>query len=167
MNKIITLLFITISFSTLSQSSWHKTYSPDGKCSIYFPSTPTAIPNPQTGTKIYTYIGNNSIFMFTADIFTQKVKDQSNTDVYDASLKKSFYDGFFGTYNGKFISDENIIYKGKKAVNFYLSINIPGSSLQYVKGRFLIENGILYISVYFYSVFDNSDFNRFVNSLDL
>ena len=118
--------------------------------------------------KIILFIG--VLFLITQSLnFAQnfgKVKDTSNPDFYDESLQKSFYDGFFGTYNGSLISDNNITYKGKKAVDFYLTIQIPGSNLKYGKGRYFIENKILYLAVYFYSDFNKNDYDKYVNSIE-
>ena len=160
------LITYVISFSAFSQNNWQGTYSPKGKCSISFPATPTAMPNPQTGSEMYSCLFDNSIFLFTVENSGEMVRDEGEPDIYDESLQKSMYNGLLERYNGHFISDANIYYKGKKAVDFYLSIEIPGTQIKYVKGRYIIENKIFYVAFYFYSSFDEINFNRFVSSLE-
>lgn len=162
----ISILLIGFSLSCFSQSNWQKTYTSDRKCSVLFPDEPTKLSNPQTGGEVYSCVKGNSIFMFTAEDFEGRVKEQREPDIHDDDFQKSCYAGFFATYNGKMISDNNIHFKGKKAVDFYLSIEIPGSNLKYMKGRYLLDNKILYLAIYFYAVFNKKDFENFVNSIE-
>jgi len=165
-NKFLTIIFLSFSVYILSQSNWQKTYTSDRKCSVSFPDKPTALSNPQTGGDVYTCIKDNSIFMFTVEDFKGRVKEQREPDIHDEDLKKSCYDGIFAAYNGTLISDNNIIFKDKKGVDFYLTINIPGSNLKYMKGRYLLDNRIAYLAIYLYSDFNKKDFENFVNSIE-
>jgi len=137
MKSSLIVLFVFISTFTLSQNYWQKAYSSIGKCSIYFPSTYTTSPNPQTGTEVFNCLVGNSLLMFSVEN-GEKVRDKTNLDVYSESFKKSMYDGLLASFGGKFISDKNIYYKGKKGVEFYLSIEIPGTRIGYVKGRCVV-----------------------------
>ena len=166
MYRFLTMVFLCFSLYAYSQGNWHETYTSDRKCSVLFPDEPTVLSNPQTGGEVYTCIKNNSIFMFTVEDFKGRVKDQKEPDIHDEDLKKSCYDGIFAAYNGTLISDNNIIFKDKKGVDFYLTINIPGSNLKYMKGRYLLDNSIVYLAIYGYSNFNKNDFEGFVNSIE-
>ena len=160
------MILMTFSINTFSQINWQRTYTPDGKISISFPGVSTIIPNPETGTNTYTFIKDNSFFVFAVDNYANVVKDQSLDNIHDKSLKESLYDGFFAPYGGNLISDNNIFYKGERAVDFYMSIQIPNSLIKYAKGRVLLENNLLIIAIYYYAVFNKNDFEKFINSLD-
>lgn len=165
MRKILLIIFVFASISVFTQNNWVKTYSQVGNCYISFPVTPKKDTRQNTAADLYGLMYNNSLMMFMVENYSDGNKKHNDSDVHNESLLPSL-EGLFEDNNGKIISHKKAFYKGRKALDFYLSIDFPGTNLKFGKGRWLIENGIVYIVIYYYSNFDQTEYNRFINSLD-
>lgn len=168
MKKCLISIFLFLPIIAISQINWQRVESNIGDYSILFPGTATPLPNPQTGTEVFTAIFENSIFMFTVENTTGRIiNDKEDIDIHNENYKRSVYDGLNSELGGRLISDKNITYKGIDAVDFYVSINQYGSPLKYGRGRLLVDDNYVILGFYAYSVFNEHIYDKYVNSIEI